>query len=669
MNLNGQSAFNQARIEWAIRLRYSPIPKLDMDILASQLNAFRIGELRVVCKTWEIMMERDPELLVNSQKRKADVSSQDWQVVSDGSIDGDKHAEALQYFYDNLTCTRALDQDFTGGTNELIEQTMSAVDYHYSIHEMLLRIDNPAAKEVTAEFRHTPVWFFEARRGYLGYLRHIFDLYGVPCVSGEWLTACNDGLMRPLSLIFALKAFALRDWSIFNARYGGGFLEGITQATQGSTEWNQAQEAMLMLANDGAVLHNEQVNFKFLEQGQKNANPFHPMIEWCDSIYAKSYRGVDLATSSRSSGSGGSSGGSKNPIGASVQKEESGIFLLKDSKWITGVFNDRIDRPVIRYLFNQEPRAWFVSMPPVDEASQEDLVVLQALIPMGLKVALSEVYKRFRWKVPDDNDPCLTPVPTPVAPAGDHDTGLENEPVQTNVVPQKDSRPQEQDGKTQSAMTDDDSTIAAGADPKRNQDLLSPRNQVQGPARIMPDTQVDAGSFWSRQGLMPKGADGQTLPMPSLGYALPNSSKVATLEDLELRGMGQSRAARSLRTVTGNTLRTATGSNLQTAINKTSRAANGNGSDQGVAIANESATSTTRVAKQLRDSLHPVAMRLQKIMAIDDGDTQKAAIQKLLKDFPAIEDAIKADDSVAKVLQPVIVQNFVQGLIGKSKTP
>ena len=92
MNPTGNSHFNQARIEWAIRLRYSPMPELDMSILASQLNAFRIGELRVIGQTWEIMMERDAEWSVNSLKRKADAAGLDWQIVSDGSLKGDQHA-------------------------------------------------------------------------------------------------------------------------------------------------------------------------------------------------------------------------------------------------------------------------------------------------------------------------------------------------------------------------------------------------------------------------------------------------------------------------------------------------------------------------------------------------------------------------------------------------
>src|ERR1700677_1337011 len=157
MNPTGTSHFNQARIEWAIRLRYSPMPELDVKWLSVNLNAFRIGELRVVGKIWEVMMERDGELALNADKRAADLAGLDWQVVSDGSVEGDRHGEALKYFYKHLRATRALDQDVVGGMSEALYQRASAHSYYYSAHEILLRVDNPAGREVTAEFRQTPI--------------------------------------------------------------------------------------------------------------------------------------------------------------------------------------------------------------------------------------------------------------------------------------------------------------------------------------------------------------------------------------------------------------------------------------------------------------------------------------------------------------------------------
>ncbi len=541
MNSTGQSHFNQARIEWAIRLRYSPLPELDMKLITSQLNAFRIGELRVIGKTWETMLERDAELAVNSDKRKADAAGLDWQVVSDGSLAGDRHALALQYFYDHLTATRALDQDATGGTDELIYQTLSALDHYYSAHEMLLRIDNPAAREVTCEFRHTPVWFFEARRGYLGYLQHIFDVYGQPCLRGEWLTAVNCGWMRPLCLIFTLKAFALRDWNLFNARYGSGFLDAQTTAQTGTDEWNQALTAMHTLANDGAVLHNESVMFKFLEQSARNALPFEPMVQWCNSLYAKCYRGIDLATGVRHHQNGLNNGPGHPPVGASIQKEESGIFLGRDAKWVTGVFNERIDRPILRYLFGAEPRAWFVLMPPPGDYRAEDLTALQTLVPLGLRVALKDVYQRFRWRVPAEEDPCLAP---PVA-------GAEPATPETSNAKTPTAAPQEADRtETRAPMGAGiqypDQAIARGAEP----------GAIQTASSQMPDPQA-AAAFWSRAGMgtvqgptsqVPnrRKEDGQTLPKPSRGYATAKdagSREDGELQHLRLAGLSNSRAA------------------------------------------------------------------------------------------------------------------------------
>ena len=64
------------------------MPNLSMEWVSSNLNAFRIGEMRVVGKIWEVMMERDGELAVNADKRASDLAGLEWQVVSDGSPGG-----------------------------------------------------------------------------------------------------------------------------------------------------------------------------------------------------------------------------------------------------------------------------------------------------------------------------------------------------------------------------------------------------------------------------------------------------------------------------------------------------------------------------------------------------------------------------------------------------
>jgi len=289
-----------------------------------------------------------------------------------------------------------------------------------------------------------------------------------------------------------------------------------------------------------------------------------------------------------------------------VQSEESGIFLLRDCKWLTGYFNERIDRPIIRYLFDEEPRAGFALMPPVDDNTAEDLAIAQGLVPMGLRIALKEVYQRFRWKQPQPGEPCLeSPQSTVQGPQSEEDEPLDDESGETQrgdptstpgppagTLPPKGNVSPADDGQTIPAQTDDSTPIGAGADPFRNPQTSNPR---------LPDTQVDAAGSWSRAGLAPRGADGQTLPMPSLGYAIPN------------------------------------------------------------AIAGDAAARREYAAAMAHDMSH-IWERLAKVAAINDDGVFEAKLRALVNDFDKLAADIKQDPAGQQVLQQILRQGFIRGV-------
>jgi phage gp29-like protein len=417
MNLEGESQFEQSRIEWAIRLRYSPMPSLDMARINSQLNAFRIGDLSQAGRTWEIMMERDGELSANAIKRYEDLAALEYEIMSDGSPKGDKHAASLKYFYDHCKVSSALEQDEIGDVSLLIHQMASAIANRYSIHEILLRVDNPSAKEVTAEFRHTPIWFFESRRGYLGFLKQIFDLYGQPLKEGEWLSAVGYGHMRACSIGYAMKHFPLRDLLLYCSRYGFPHMQALTDATKGSQEWNDLNDALKNLANDAVTITNRGVEIKFLESANKGNLPFMPLVELVHGLYAKLFRGSDLATGTKESAGGG------NQVGASVQGGEKSILLRRDAKWSTGILNARVDRPVIRYLYNEEPRAWIKVIGPSDDDTQTDVETAGFLVQNNVPIAVSTARERFNWPEPKPGEPVLQPLSALAKPV----TGVEGQ--------------------------------------------------------------------------------------------------------------------------------------------------------------------------------------------------------------------------------------------------
>lgn len=89
------------------------------------------------------------------------------------------------------------------------------------------------------------------------------------------------------------------------------------------------------------------------------------------------------------------------------------------------------------------------------------------------------------------------------------------------------------------------------------------------------------------------------------------------------------------------------------------------GALQAKAVETEAAQKT-EIADTLHDMLLPLLKRLEAIANVDDGAIQQHMIEKLLKDFPQIADAIKADDSLAKKLNPQLSQALIAGLTQKT---
>ena len=169
-------------------------------------------------------------------------------------------------------------------------------------------------------------------------------------------------------------------------------------------------------------------------------------------------------------------------------KEESGIFLARDAAWASEILNDRVDRPVIRYLFDREPRAWMTVVAPQDDSAAMDLQCAQALVPMGLRISLKEAYKRFRWTPPAPGEPCLE-FPRNTHPQGREEGDTTVHPRETHSLP---------------AASSGAAPIAPGANASREPQTAAPE---------MPDPQVDEAGFYSSHSTE-----------PALGYSIPNQA-------------------------------------------------------------------------------------------------------------------------------------------------
>ena len=79
-------------------------------------------------------------------------------------------------------------------------------------------------------------------------------------------------------------------------------------------------------------------------------------------------------------------------------------------------------------------------------------------------------------------------------------------------------------------------------------------------------------------------------------------------------------------------------------------------------LSNRAIDDPTDLSETLAEMLLPLMKRLEAIAAIDDATIQQHMVEKLLKDFPAIEKAIQADNSLAKGLSPMLEDSLLKGL-------
>ena len=90
-----------------------------------------------------------------------------------------------------------------------------------------------------------------------------------------------------------------------------------------------------------------------------------------------------------------------------------------------------------------------------------------------------------------------------------------------------------------------------------------------------------------------------------------------------------------------------------------------------MALKNRAAASAPEVTSDLGATLHemilPLLKRLQAIAQIDDPAIQQHMVEKLIRDYPQISDAINADNSLAKKLSPQLEAALIAGLKDKSR--
>ena len=400
--LKTRSIISAERARRGLQSRFFPIRSLTPESLGRQLDEFQAGNFRLAAQTWDAIERRDDVLQGVASKRKKAVARLGWEVLTvEDTPEAEAHKRALEFFYKNLTTTSAVDQNQKGGLVLLIEQMMDSVGKKYAVHEIVWQPSSGQSADdsglLTATFRFVPLWFFENRTGRLRFLDKDSSFEGVELEKDAWLVTVGDGLMESCSVAYLYKNLPLRDWLIYSERNGMPGVKGVTDALPGSTEWEQAREAVEDFGAEFHALMGRGTEIEAIDLTSRGELPYPKLVERMDKVIIALWRGADLSTLSASSG-----------VGASVQKSETQLIEHHDARIISETLNTQVDRVVIKYLFGTEHGKACIRLKLTGETEvMQDLRIVRQLWEMGTPLPLRYLYERFRIPPPQEGEVLL----------------------------------------------------------------------------------------------------------------------------------------------------------------------------------------------------------------------------------------------------------------------
>ncbi len=391
-----ESAVTPERVRVYLRSRFNPIRGLTPESLSRQLDDFRAGYLREFAMTMDVIEDRDDILKCVAPKRKKSVARNDYDILTvEDSPRAKRHKDVLEHFYNNLTCTSAVNLNQRGGLRLLIRQMMDAVGKEFSVHEMIF---HPSPEGLSAEFRFVPLWFFENRTGRLRFLEREGAVDGVDLDEGGWMITVGDGLMRACAVAFMYKHLPLRDWLIYSERHGMPGIQGKTDAKKNSTEWNDLAEAVQGFAAEFACVTSRDDSIEKIDMSTSGQLPYPKLVERMDRALSAIWRGADLSTLSADN------------KGASVQTEETDVLEADDAAMISETLNAYADKWAIYYATgDDQPLAYVQIKTSTRQDIQKDLAIDEFLVNHGAPVGITGTLERYGRPMPDKEDELLTP--------------------------------------------------------------------------------------------------------------------------------------------------------------------------------------------------------------------------------------------------------------------
>lgn len=411
------------RVTVDLQSRFNPIRNVDADSLTRFLDRFESGYLQDLARLMEAVEQRDLMVRTVVGKRKKSVSRYGWDILvlpDAPEAVGKEQAAALRYFYNNLRATDVLNQNLKGGLSLLLRQMMDAQAKRFAVHEIVWkpRVGGSADGALSAEFRFTPLWWFENTQGRLRYIESNSALAGAEMDPNGWLVSVGEGLMLATVIGWYYKKLALTDWLGFSEKFGTPGVIGKTGAAPGSEQWKAMEDAVGSLVSDWAAVCSQGDDLTLLEasKGGSGTLPQQAVVDYIDRMIASLWRGGDLSTVSKGT----------DAVGASLQGDESDLYEEDDIAWCEETLNEQVTLFVLRYVFGEsvEPMAYLrLNRPPTD-TTDADIKRIDCAMRNRISLGADSTRELLRLPEPVEGEelvagpaPAVAPTFPPINPA------------------------------------------------------------------------------------------------------------------------------------------------------------------------------------------------------------------------------------------------------------
>lgn len=362
----------------------------------------------------EAMEERDLHYLGTLQTRKRQVAQIGVTIepASDGGDDV-RDAELVREFFDR--------DDIEDEMVDLLD----ALAKGYSVAEIMWETSERQWMPLRLEWR-LPQWFDfdrvsgrrlmrrDERMGWIQLEPYKYVAHTAAVKSG---LPIRGGLARIVAWAWMFKSYSLRDWVRFVETYGQPLRLGKYDRSSTPEDRAVLYKAVREIGADMAAIVPEEMGIEFPGElvAQGRSELYMDLIKYIDSQISIAVLGQTLTTEAGNTGSY-ALGQVHNLVRSDIERS--------DARQLAATLHRDLVIPIVALNHGPRKRYPAVSIRREEDGIGADILsqVLERLVPLGLRVGVSDVRARLGLAAPDDADDVLE-APRGEGPAIARDTG------------------------------------------------------------------------------------------------------------------------------------------------------------------------------------------------------------------------------------------------------